>query len=123
MAASIESQLKELDKAKDLLKGDPSHYPQIVQGILPLAGQKSPALRRWVIQFLAEAFGSRHLSNDIKQGWTGPCLPIVQEMLGEKDEDILSYAIRCATSMYPLVFILMYVPTFIAYLSDVKTSH
>ena len=104
----------QLNSARDIVLRDPTIYPQVVPGVLPVIGP-STALeqRRWGADFLAETFASPVVSGEDKEKMCigSGVLDTLRGYLNRKedmgqDEDpaVVKSAVQCAASIYPLVF-------------------
>lgn len=104
--------IPQLNQARELALSQPSVYPQVVPGVLPVIGPSQPlALRRWGADFLAETFASPVIEPEQKQQL---CLLILdtlksylsrkEEVGEEEDTSVVKAAVQCAASIYPLVF-------------------
>lgn len=103
---SVAHQLARLEAARRLVLGDPSFYPQIVQGILPIIGANARVeLRRWGADFLAEAFASPVLVAVQKQDLSLSVLDTLRAMLADPAEDVavLKSVVQASASIYALV--------------------
>jgi symplekin len=112
MAASIEDQVKQLDDARKLVLGDATHYPTIIQGILPIIGRDARVeLRRWGSEFLAETFASPTLPAQQKETLSLIVLETLKTMIENPQEDtaVVKSIVQTAASIYPLVVRWMYV--------------
>ncbi|KAK9468975.1 hypothetical protein V1512DRAFT_220667 [Lipomyces arxii] len=102
---SVEQQIEQLNKAKDLVHQDASFYPQIIRGVLPIASKPDLRLRRWCAQFLADGFAAIDL--ELKEERTAlaiECLNTVEILVNEDDVEVLKNIVQCCASLYPLVF-------------------
>ena len=113
MALSLPDQLSQLNAARQIVLSDPSLYPQIVSGILPIIGANARyELRRWGAEFLAETFGSPAISAKMKEQMAITALQSLNELLeipGGEDTDVLKGVIQASASVYGLIFKYMYV--------------
>nr|OQO31205.1 hypothetical protein B0A51_01584 [Rachicladosporium sp. CCFEE 5018] len=106
--------VKQLSSARDICLRDPSIYPQVIPGVLPVVGRATPVeQRRWGADFLAEAFASPVFSAEQKEKVIGSssvmstlksylCRKL--ELGQEEDPAVVKSAVQCAASVYPLVF-------------------
>ncbi|ODQ64946.1 hypothetical protein NADFUDRAFT_51544 [Nadsonia fulvescens var. elongata DSM 6958] len=101
---SIEEQIEQLNKARDLVQADPAHYPQIVHGILPFATRPEVQLRRWCSGFLCDAFMSSGIDQSTKKSLAVTCLSSLLNLLGDTDTWVLRNTITCSSFVYPLIF-------------------
>ena len=113
MALSIPDQLSQLNAARQIVLSDPTLYPQIVSGILPIIGANARyELRRWGAEFLAETFASPVISLKSKEQMAISALQTLKELLevpGPDDTDVLKGVIQGSASIYGLIFKYMYV--------------
>jgi symplekin len=103
---SIDEQIKQLDDARRLVLSDPSYYPRIIQGILPIINPEAIVeLKRWVAQFLAEGFSSPQLPAQQKEALALIVLDTLKALLENVQEDVvvLQSIVQTAASIYPLV--------------------
>jgi symplekin len=103
---SIDEQIKQLDDARRLVLSDPSYYPRIIQGILPIINPEAIVeLKRWVAQFLAEGFASPQLPAQQKEALALIVLDTLKDLLENVQEDVvvLQSVVQTAASIYPLV--------------------
>lgn len=109
---SVEQQIKQLEEARKLVLSDPSHYPSIIRGILPIIGPSaSVEFRRWGADFLAETFASPTLPSSEKEPLSLTVLETLKSMIENPHEDssVVKSIVQAAASIYPLVFRWMYV--------------
>ena len=102
----LSDQIAQLDAARNLVLGDSTFYPQIIEGILPIVGpQAHLPLRRWGTEFLAETFSSPALPAAQKVKLADGVLTMLSALLEESDDDtiVLRGVIETAASLYPLV--------------------
>ncbi|CZS88919.1 hypothetical protein WAI453_010509 [Rhynchosporium graminicola] len=107
MEFSVDDQIKQLENARRLVLTDPVHYPQVVQGILPIAAPGARVeLRRWVSEFLAETFASPSVSPSQKETMSLIVLETLKTMIENPQEDqaVVKNVVQTAASVYPLVF-------------------
>lgn len=110
----VVNQVAQLNAARNLVLGDAVLYPQIVNSILPIVGAQSRLeLRRWGTDFLAETFASPVLATAQKEQLAPNVLQTIQEILAlpETDTAALQSLVQTCSSLYPLIFRHMYVPT------------
>ncbi|KAF2397594.1 hypothetical protein EJ06DRAFT_498798 [Trichodelitschia bisporula] len=109
------TQLVQLNHARNLALEDPSMYTRLLPAVLPMIGSGSnPSLelRMWGAEFLAEVFASPTLPSDDKQLLSLQALPVLKELLelvGGNTAPLelagmMKNTIQAATSIYPLVF-------------------
>ncbi|CAL3966337.1 unnamed protein product [Diplocarpon coronariae] len=106
MDSSVDQQIKQLGDARKLVLSDASHYPQIIQGILPIVGPGARVeLRRWVADFLAETFASPSIPAHQKEPLGLLVLETLRIMIEnpQEDPDVVRSAVQAAASVYPLV--------------------
>ncbi|PBP23346.1 mRNA cleavage and polyadenylation specificity factor complex subunit [Diplocarpon rosae] len=106
MDSSVDQQIKQLGDARKLVLTDASHYPQIIQGILPIVGPGARVeLRRWVADFLAETFASPSIPAHQKEHLSLLVLETLKSMIEnpQEDPDVVRSAVQTAASVYPLV--------------------
>lgn len=112
MDSSVNQQIKQLGDARKLVLTDASHYPQIIQGILPIVGPGARVeLRRWVAEFLAETFASPLIPSHQKETLSLLVLETLKNMIENPQEDpaVVRSVVQTAASVYPLVVRWMYV--------------
>lgn len=108
LANSVASEtITQLNAARSLALNDPSYYPQIVSGVLPIIGQNATVeLQQWGADFIAETVSSPVISqeNKLKLGLT--ILDILKGYLEGPVEDtnILKSAVQSSASIYPYIF-------------------
>lgn len=102
---SVTIRLTQLAQAKSLVDGDPSYFPQIVIGVLPVFVDQEVRLRRWVADFVLLAFSSPLLPQ------TEKCdlgLKIVEQLsssiVTEEDLVVRKCFVQVCTILYPLLF-------------------
>ncbi len=108
----VGEQLRQLNDVRKVVLGNSSHYPVILQGILPIISPSSlPELRRWGAEFLAEAFGTPALPSRDKETLSLLVLDSLKVMVEDPNEDVhvLRSTIQVAASIYPFVMRWMYV--------------
>ncbi|KAL6696382.1 hypothetical protein J3F84DRAFT_373864 [Trichoderma pleuroticola] len=103
-ALSVPDQIRQLNDARKLVLGDVKYYPSVVRGILPIIGPTAPIeLRRWVTDFLAEAFATPALPNSEKETMQPYVLTTLESLIEhEGDAQVLRNVIQTAASIYPL---------------------
>ncbi len=114
MADPVDQQIKQLGDARKLVLTDATHYPQIIQGILPIVAPGARVeLRRWVADFLAETFASPAIPAHQKETLSLLVLETLKNMIENPQEDhaVVKSVVQTAASVYPLVFRWMYVAT------------
>ena len=114
MALSIPDQLSQLSAARQIVLSDPTLYPQIVSGILPIIGASARLeLRIWGAEFLAETFASPAIAANVKEQMGISALQTLKELLELPGEDtsVLQGVVQASASIYGLVFKYMYVGT------------
>ncbi|KAL6908668.1 hypothetical protein GGI43DRAFT_151604 [Trichoderma evansii] len=101
---SVPDQIRQLNDARKLVLGDVKYYPSVVRGILPIIGPKAPIeLRRWVTDFLAEAFATPALPNSEKETIQPYVLTTLESLIEQEvDAQVLRNVIQTAASIYPL---------------------
>jgi symplekin len=112
VALSIEDQIKQLDDARRLVLSDANYYTQIIQGILPIINREARVeLKRWVADFLAEAFASPQVPAQQKESLGLIVLETLKSLLENPQEDsvVVESVVQTAASLYPLVLRWMYV--------------
>ncbi|RDW84359.1 hypothetical protein BP6252_01949 [Coleophoma cylindrospora] len=100
-------QIKQLNDARKLVLGDPTFYPQIVQGVVPISGKGSRLeMRRWGADFLAETFAMPTIPPSEKESLSLFVLESIKDMLEDPTEDpgVIKSLVQTAASIYPLVF-------------------
>lgn len=111
-AASPVDMISQLSAARKLALADPAVYNQVVPGILPIIGPTAVVeVRRWGVDFLAEAFASPSLPNIQKEQLCVEVLPVLKSYLDNPGEDaaVVKSVVQAAASVYPLVFRRVYV--------------
>ncbi len=122
---AVAEQIAQLDQARLLVAQDPSFYPQIIAGILPIASSAEPSIRGWVAGFLDATFSNESLNlktrqDLVLQGVLGTLttllashgksadLPIADGQTPGKvartEMRALMDTISCSASVYPLIF-------------------
>ncbi|KAM0514875.1 hypothetical protein ACHAPE_006551 [Trichoderma viride] len=101
---SVPDQIRQLNDARKLVLGDVKYYPSVVRGILPIIGPQAPIeLRRWVTDFLAEAFATPALPNSEKETIQPYVLTTLESLIEQEvDAQVLRNVIQTAASIYPL---------------------
>lgn len=100
--ADIQDQIRQLDQVKTLVAQDPSHYPDIVRGILPIANQSNISLRRWCSAFLVDAFTSVSLDIEKKKLLTLDCIDAIISLLNDDDFQIQKSLVTLSSTVYGL---------------------
>lgn len=111
-ALSVEQQIKQLGDARKLVLSEANYYPQIIQGILPIVTPGARVeLRRWVSDFLAEAFSSPTIAPQQKETMSLIVLQTLKNLIENPQEDpaVVKCVVQTAASIYPHVFRWMYV--------------
>lgn len=111
-APTMIEQISQLDAARNLVLGDATFYPQIIQGVLPIIGANARLeLRRWGAEFLAETFATPALGVQEKTKLSLDVITTLKELLEIPGEDtnVIKSVVQAASSVYPLVFRYMYV--------------
>ncbi|KAI9719190.1 MAG: hypothetical protein M1828_006283 [Chrysothrix sp. TS-e1954] len=107
-AASGTASLSQLAFARQFALNNATHYPQIVEGVLPAIGSKAGLeQRRWGADFLAETLATPAIeAEDQKQKLSLLVLKVLKEYLETPGEDtvVVKNAVQLATSVYPLIF-------------------
>lgn len=106
VALSIEDQIQQLDDARRLVLSDPNYYTQIIKGILPISNREARVeLKRWVTDFLAEAFATPQLPTQQKEALGLIVLDTLKALLENQQEDVavLESVVQTAASVYPVV--------------------
>lgn len=109
---SVGEQLKQLNEARKAILVDTTYYKSIMNGILPLAAPNSTLeLRRWAVDFIAEAFATPTLPGKDKEVMSFQVLPVLRSLLESPKEDlyVLKSVIIASASIYPHVLRWMYV--------------
>jgi len=104
---SIEEQIFQLNAARNIVLGDATYYPQIIQGILPIIGREARLeLRRWGADFLSETFASPTVQLQQKETLSLIVLETLKTMIENPNEDstVVKSIVQAASSIYPLVF-------------------
>lgn len=112
MESPVDDQIKQLENARKLVLNDAIHYPQVVQGILPIGAPGARVeLRRWVSEFLAETFASPSVPPQQKEAMSLIVLETLKNIIENPQEDpaVVKSVVQTAASIYPLVFRWMYV--------------
>ncbi|KAG4435077.1 hypothetical protein IFR05_009436 [Cadophora sp. M221] len=107
MESPVDDQINQLENARKLVLTDVVHYPQVVQGILPIGAPGARVeLRRWVSEFLAETFASPAVSPQQKETMSLIVLETLKTMIENPQEDaaVVKSVVQTAASIYPLVF-------------------
>lgn len=106
---SVEAQLQQLNQARDIVLNDPTYWPQVLQGTLPLIIGPVIETRRWGADFLAETFSTPVVSPQAKQDLSLQCLDALLRLAEEPDTGILKSVVQCCASVYPIIFRYVYV--------------
>jgi symplekin len=104
-ALSVPEQIRQLNDARKLVLGDVKYYPSVVRGIVEVIPLSAPVeLRRWGVDFLAEAFATPALPNGEKETMQPYVLTRLEEMIENEREDthVLRSALQTVASIYPL---------------------
>ncbi|TGZ80924.1 hypothetical protein EX30DRAFT_341248 [Ascodesmis nigricans] len=101
---SVEAQLQQLGQARELVMSDPTYWPQVLQGTLPIITSPVIEFRRWGADFLAETFSSPVVTTDAKQSLALQCLDTLLRLVEEPDAGILKSVVQCCASVYPMIF-------------------
>lgn len=104
---TVEQQIKQLGDARKLVLSDANYYPQIIQGILPIVAQAARVeLRRWVSDFLAEAFASPAIPPPQKESLSLIVLETLKNLIENPQQDfaVVKCVVQTAASIYPHVF-------------------
>lgn len=103
---SVEGQIAQLNQAKLLVDKDPAFYPQIIDGILPIASSNEKQIRAWVADFLNTTFAEARVPLKTRQDLAlQGVVGAISILLEERDDvTILKDAISCSASLYPLIF-------------------
>jgi symplekin len=112
-AAPVEM-ISQLEAARKLALADAQVYNQVVPGILPIIGPAAAVeVRRWGTDFVAECFASPSLPNAQKEQLVSEVLPVLKSFLDNPGEDaaVVKSVVQATTSIYPLVFRRVYVPS------------
>ncbi|KAH6723347.1 hypothetical protein DL95DRAFT_177783 [Leptodontidium sp. 2 PMI_412] len=107
MESPVDDQINQLENARKLVLTDAVHYPQVVQGILPIGAPGARVeLRRWVSEFLAETFASPAVAPQQKETMSLIVLETLKTMIENPQEDaaVVKSVVQTAASIYPLVF-------------------
>lgn len=114
---SVPDQIRQLNDARKLVLGDVKYYPSVVRGILPIIGPQAPIeLRRWVTDFLAEAFATPALPNSEKETIQPYVLTTLESLIEQEvDAHVLRNVIQTAASIYPLAMRWMLVASLPSY--------
>ncbi|KAK2611327.1 hypothetical protein N8I77_004676 [Diaporthe amygdali] len=103
---SVSEQLKQLNEARKAILVDTTYYKSIMNGILPLAAPNSTLeLRRWAVDFIAEAFATPTLPGKDKEVMSFQVLPVLRSLLESPREDpyVLKSVITASASIFPHV--------------------
>lgn len=103
----VKNHLRQLEAARRAVLDDATHYPHVVQAVLPIIGAHAPLdQRRWGADFLAEAFASPGLIAMHKQSLSLAVLDTLKALLEMPEEDtaVLKGVVQASASIYPLVF-------------------
>jgi symplekin len=109
---SAAEMISQLEAARKLALGDVQVYNQVLPGILPIISASAHVeVRRWGVEFLAEAFASPSIPSAQKEQLSADVLPTLRTILETPGEDaaVTKSAVQAAASLYPLVFRRMYV--------------
>lgn len=109
--ASSATNLAQVNTARDLALSNPTYYPAILPGVLPIiSGNAALDVQRWGADFLAETFAAPTWSPDEKAKNAPVVLPVLKEFVESQDTAVLKSSIQAASCIYPLVYRHMYVP-------------
>ena len=107
-AAQGTASLPQLALARQFALNNATHYPQIVEGVLPAIGATAALeQRRWGADFLAETLAAPAIETEHqKQRLSLMVLKVLKDYLETPSEDdlVIKSAVQLATSVYPLVF-------------------
>lgn len=103
--SSVDEQVAQLERARQLVEADASHCPTVVRGILEIAKRPEIELKRWCSSFLVDAFTTIEMDDDTKKDLSVSCLDTILHLLHDQSHAILKNAITCAASVYPYVFL------------------
>jgi len=111
MAAAVAATISQLENARRIVLGDPTHYAAVVPGILPIIGPTAQIeVQRWGADFLAECFASPVLSMHSKEELGVQVLQLLKDsLLQQQDEAVVKSVMQTAASVYALIFRHMYV--------------
>ena len=111
------SQLAQLNQARDLARVDPAVYERFLPALIPLLNSpdQNPSfeLKAWIADFIAEAFSSPIVSPESKQQTSVSALPAIVKLLelptGAQSATVdqtglIKSAVQAASSIYPFVF-------------------
>lgn len=102
---ALKARLLQLQQARTLVDSDPSYFPQIVVGVLPVFHDASVELRRWVADFVQLAFTSAKLGVQEKQSLAITCLDqLISALTSETDISATKSFIQISSLIYPLLF-------------------
>ncbi|KAG8530783.1 uncharacterized protein KY384_004140 [Bacidia gigantensis] len=108
MALALTDQIKQLNDARGIVLSNPTLYPQIVGGILPIIGANARLeLRRWGADFLAETFASPVVASKAKEQMAIMALQLLRELLempGGDDTAVMKGVVEASASIYPSIF-------------------
>ncbi|ODQ52290.1 hypothetical protein SAICODRAFT_132914 [Saitoella complicata NRRL Y-17804] len=103
-ALPVADQITQLNAAREISDRDPAFYPTIVEGILPIAVKPEIELRRWIAEYLSNAFASPKLDDGAKLSLGLKCLKTLQAFVNEDDTVLLKSSIQACASIYHIVF-------------------
>ncbi|ROT41560.1 hypothetical protein SODALDRAFT_331308 [Sodiomyces alkalinus F11] len=102
---SVSDQIRQLNDARKLVLGDVKYYSSVIKSILPIISPSAHIeLRRWGVDFLAEAFATPAIPLGDKETLQPFILETLKDTLEDPGQDIqvLRSAIQAAASIYPL---------------------
>lgn len=106
MEPNIQTSIKQLNDARNLVLSDAAYYQQILPGILPvIQNAQAVEIRRWGAEFLAEMFASPAVSSSQKEALCLTVLETLRLWIENEGEDaaVVRSVVQCAASVYPLV--------------------
>jgi symplekin len=115
MEPNIQTSIKQLNDARNLVLSDAAYYQQILPGILPvIQNAQAVEIRRWGAEFLAEMFASPAVSSSQKEALCLTVLETLRLWIESEGEDaaVVRSVVQCAASVYPLVVRWTYVYPF-----------
>lgn len=102
---ALTSRINQLNQARSLVESDPSYFPQIVVGVLPVFNDAAVELRYWVAEFVASAFTSNYLSASEKENLASKCLDrLTAALAAETNIQVMKSFIQLSSALYPILF-------------------
>ncbi|KAH9887862.1 hypothetical protein F4778DRAFT_797338 [Xylariomycetidae sp. FL2044] len=120
----VNDQIRQLEGARGLVRGDPTYYPQVIQAALSIVGPGTAVqFRRWGADFIAEAFATPALPIAQKETLSLLVLETLKSFVEDVNQDVLVLrsVIQAAASIYPLALrwmLYLSIPSGICWVGD-----